>query len=123
MPWGTSTALVSSLSIAIAEVVQPLHRAVFSRGAVERVENDVGLEIVEPRRDLTVHVELGDPFETAFAKRLRDPLAAHQRHRALGRPSAHQHDDVEQLIHARPSSRRKPGPRAEKAQSPATRLT
>ena len=63
MPCGTSTILVSSLSIAMTEVVEPavgvfeahqvhhaLDGAVLARRSVERVEDDVGLQLGEPRR-------------------------------------------------------------------------
>ena len=70
--------------------------------AVERVEDDVGLELGEARGDVAVHVELGDVRPAALAQRRGDALAAGQRDFALGRPAAHQDDDVEIPVHSPP---------------------
>ena len=111
-PWGTSTALVSSLSIAIAEVTTPavgvakahevhqaLDGAVLAGGPVERVEDDVWLQLGEARGDVAVHVELGDFGPAAFPQCFRGALAAGQRDLALLRPAAHQDYDVKRLVH------------------------
>jgi hypothetical protein len=86
------------LSIAITEVVSPewvylmphqvehaLDGAILAGGAVERVEHQIGLRLVQPERDVAVHVDPGD-LVAEIGQCVGDAVAADQRHLALGRP-------------------------------------
>ena len=81
------------------QVHHALDRAVLARGSVERIEHHIGLQFGEPQRDIALHVELGDVGPAAAPQRIGDAPGAGQRHFALGRPAAHQHDDVDFTIH------------------------
>jgi hypothetical protein len=86
------------------QVHEALHGPVLARNAVERVENDIGRSLDEPRRHLPVHVDPGDAVATLL-ERLRDAVTRHQRNRPLIGPAAHQDGDVELAVenHGRPT--------------------
>ena len=86
------------------QVEHALHRAVFARHAVKRVEHDIGRGLGNARGDLPVHI---DPRHAIAVRleRLGDAFARHQRNGALVRPAAHQDGDVEFGLgaHGRPT--------------------
>ncbi|MCY1172909.1 hypothetical protein D9M73_130530 [compost metagenome] len=76
------------------QIEHALHRTVFARRSVQRVEHDVGFGFGELDRDIARHIDRGDAVPERL-QRLDDVRAGHQRHVALGRPAAHQDCDVE----------------------------
>ena len=82
------------------QVHHALDGAVLARRSVKRVEHDVGLQLGQAAatsRSMSSSVTLVQP---RVAQRLGDALAAGQRHFALARPAAHQHDDMDFLVHS-----------------------
>ena len=47
------------------QVEHPLHRAIFARHAVERVEHDIGLGLGETQRNIAAHIDPGDAVTLA----------------------------------------------------------
>src|SRR5690606_32253758 len=76
------------------QVHHALDGAVLAGNTVERVEHHVGPGLVQPQRDLAIHVDPRD-LVPARLERLGDALAAHQRHRPFAGPAAHEDGDVQ----------------------------
>ena len=70
-----------------------LDGAVLADAAVQRVEDDVGLQPRQHVADVARDVDAGDPKPLAF-QRAGAGFARSQRHLSLGRPAAHQDCDV-----------------------------
>ena len=116
MPCGTSTILVSSLSIAMTEVSSPLWvylrpiRSIMpwtvpsSPGvpwsALKTTSGLSSASRAATSRSMSSSVTFDQPRSR---KRVGDALAAGQRDFALGRPAAHQDDDVDVLVHSVPT--------------------
>ena len=90
---------------------QALDRAVLAPAPVQRVEDDVGLHVLQNARDVLVDVD-GRDLESAPLERRDAGAPGVQRHLALRRPAAHQDRNVLGHAHlvAQHRSRQKAGP-------------
>ncbi len=75
------------------QVHHALYRAILARHAMKRVENHICFGFGEPGGDIVVHVDPRDLMPTRF-QCFGDPLAARQRHWALGGPASHEDGDM-----------------------------
>lgn len=85
------------------QIEHPLYRPVLPRHAVERVEDDIGLGLMQAHGDIAAHVDAGDAVALAF-QRIGHARAAGQRDGAFIGPAAHQDSDVQfRKAHGRPT--------------------